>query len=139
LFGPVNLVVINFLAANDKNIQAIWQLRQETELGLTEAKMLVDALLEGDDQTVVKIMEGWPKFKLDRANDCLTKSHPGQNSFSSRVNWLNEKEAIRQTSRQFQRSIQGMNRCLCAVDTNQVAVLSLLKKFKSKLAILARP
>ena len=56
-FGQVNLVDINLLAANDKKIQAIQQLRQESGLGLTEAKMLVDALLEDDDQAVLSIME----------------------------------------------------------------------------------
>jgi DNA-directed RNA polymerase subunit RPC12/RpoP len=56
-FGQVNLVDINLLAANDKKIQAIQQLRQESGLGLTEAKTLVDALLEGDDQTVLSIMK----------------------------------------------------------------------------------
>lgn len=55
-FTEVNLGDINLMAANDRKAQAIQQIQGATGMSQEQAQELVDALLEGDDKTVVNLM-----------------------------------------------------------------------------------
>jgi DNA-directed RNA polymerase subunit RPC12/RpoP len=55
-FTEVNLGDINLMVANNRKAQAIQQLQGATGMSQEQAQELVDALLEGDDKTVVNLM-----------------------------------------------------------------------------------